>query len=211
MVVFAARCRKTAAKRSGAPLWALLVMAFAGSAISAPNSGWAQGSEPPRFAGEVSATIGLGHSFRWDDELSGNGLNIGAGVAIVHESGFALEVESNRTRLSQVGGIRSATSVSVVVRYQFATPRFQPYLLAGVGALWSSHVSSEETLVDHDVVLLEMEHSDVGIGPDLGGGLRLVSGGPISIKAEIRWLDASLRSRANLGVVRLSIRVAYSW
>jgi hypothetical protein len=77
--------------------------------------------------------------------------------------------------------------------------------------LWSKYLSSEVTVVNGELELVQTELSEGGLGPDLGGGLQVLVAGPISINPEIRWLDASVRSMGNFGVLRLAIRTAYSW
>lgn len=191
---------------------ALLIIVSIGSTVCVPAVGWAQPAEPARLTPEVSLILGLGHVYRWDDQVFGDRLNIGGSLAIMHRSGFALEFESDRTvGLPPDSRVRSATITSVVVRYQFRARRFQPYILAGVGVLWSKYLSSEATVVGGEVVRTDIEQNEAGLGPDLGGGLRVLVAGPISVNPEIRWLDASFRARANLGVTRFSIRAAYAW
>ena len=190
----------------------LLIIVSLGTTICVPTVGFAQPTEPSAIEPEVSFLIGLGHVYRWDDQTFGDRLNLGGSVSIRHRSGFALELEADRTvNLPADSLVRSATITSVVVRYQFRSRRFQPYLLGGVGVLWSKYLSSEVTVVNGELELVQTELSEGGLGPDLGGGLQVLVAGPISINPEIRWLDASVRSMGNFGVLRLAIRTAYSW
>jgi hypothetical protein len=63
------------------------------STLGIPAISWAQGE---RWTPEMSAAVGLGHVFRFDDETFGNPPNAGAAVAIAHRSGWAFELEVDR-------------------------------------------------------------------------------------------------------------------
>ncbi len=181
---------------------------------------------------EATAGIALGHVFRFEDQTFGDQPNVTAGFALLHRTGLGVEVEMNRTLgltpspapcgiviggapAVCVGnahdGVRSATIASVSAQYELTERGLRPYLVAGVGVLHTNSVWSRANVVGTQVVLTEEALSDTGVGPDLGAGLRLAPARNVTIRPEIRWLDASLLSRLNLAVTRLSVRVGYSW
>ena len=45
----------------------------------------------------MSVGVGLGHVFVYEGDALGDRLNIGGSLAIVHRSGFGVELEVNRT------------------------------------------------------------------------------------------------------------------
>jgi hypothetical protein len=189
-------------------------------------------AQSPAWTRELSVGYGLGHVFRFDDATYGNVPNISGGVALVHRSGWGLEVEANRSMgltpksspcgiviegrpASCIGdahdGVESALVASAGVRYQFGSGRIQPYLTAALGILHSRSVWSTASVVGPRVILTEEHVRDTGIGPDLGAGLRFRMGRRLSLSPEVRWLDASVRSRLNLAVTRLALRTAVTW
>jgi opacity protein-like surface antigen len=194
------------------------------STLCLPTLGWAQGQWTP----EISASVGLGHVFRYNDETFGNGLNAGGAVAIAHRSGLVIELAADRmfglepkpapcglVNNTCVGGghygPRDATVGSLGVHYRFRGARFQPFLFAGVGVLWTESLHTITYTSTSPAVMVERESRDRGFGPDLGGGVRIVLSRHVAISPEIRWLDASLVSRENLAITRLGIRTTYSW
>jgi hypothetical protein len=193
--------------------WLLLAPALA----IAQNRAWTP---------EFSAATGIGHVFRWDDQAFGDEPNVGGAVILVHRSGFALEVEADRTiglepkpapcgvvRVACVGnahdGPRSMTIASMTAHYRFKGKRVQPYLLGGIGIMWSRSLHSLTQIQGTIAIISESESSDRGFGPDLGAGLRILIGHRLAVSPELRWLDAPWTSRQNLAVTRLLLRVAY--
>jgi opacity protein-like surface antigen len=192
-----------------------------------PGIIWAQASPP--LTAEASIGVGLGHVFRYEDQGFGDRLNAGGSASIVHRSRFAFELEGNRTReLSPVptpcgivgvtcvgvghDGPRSVMSVSANLQYRFRSgQRIQPYVLAGLGVMRSTSAHSITRVSGTQAIVAEDESRDTGFGPDLGAGIRVRLSKTISISPEIRWLDASLLSRENLAVTRVTIRAAYAW
>ncbi len=195
-------------------------------ALLVPRASWAQ--SPPLIIAELSAGVGLGHVFRFDDQTFGDRLNLGGSVAVVDGSGFAFELEANTTRelspipapcgivgVTCVGvghdGPRSIMSISANLQYRFRSRRLQPYVLAGLGVMRSTSVHSTTRVMGSQAIVTEEESRDTGFGPDLGAGLRIPISRSLSINPEIRWLEASVLSRENLAVTRLTLRVAYSF
>jgi hypothetical protein len=209
--------------------WTTVVMLMATTAIPRPGS--AQTHPSATWTREVSAGVGLGHVFRYEDQTFGDRPNISGAVAIVHRAGLGVELEINGTLgLSPspapcgtaidavpacVGrthnGVRSATIGSVLARYQFSRRGVRPYVTAGLGVLRSRSVWSSGVVEGNQIILTETELTDIGVGPDLGAGIRVDVTRRASIRPEVRWLEASFRSRLNLAVTRLSIRTVYSW
>ncbi len=208
----------------------IFLAAIAVVAISAGSA--AAQSTPSSWTREVSAGVGLGHVFRFDDRTFGNRPNVSAGVRLTHRTRLGVDVELNRTLgLSPspapcaivinnvpavcVGsahdGVTSATIASVGVRYQFTAGKVRPYVTAGVGMLRSTSVWSTARVSGDRVILTEDAMSETGFGPDLGAGLRIPLGSHMSISPEVRWLEASWRSPLNLAVTRATVKWAYSW
>lgn len=200
---------------------------FATLASFSPGIIWAQSAAP--FNAEMSIGIGVGHVFRNEDQSFGDKLNLSGSAAVVHRSGFALELEGNRTRelnpvptpcgivgVTCVGvghdGPRSVMSVSADLQYRFRKgQRIQPYVLAGLGVMRSISMHSTTRVIGTQATVTEDESSDTGLGPDLGAGVSVRLSNAISISPEIRWLEASLLSRENLAVTRVTLRTAYAW
>jgi hypothetical protein len=194
------------------------------STVAFPTLARAQSQWTP----EVSASVGLGHVFRYSDETFGDELNAGGAVAIAHRSGLIFEFEADRTfglepKPAPCGlvnntcagqgryGPRDATVASFGVHYRFGGGRVQPFLFGGVGILWTTSLETITYASTFPAVMVERESRDRGFGPDLGGGVRIVLSPHVAISPEIRWLDASLMSRENLAITRLGIRTTYAW
>ena len=209
-----------------APLAAVLAILLA-----IPSAGSAQTASPP-WAPELSAAVGVGHVFRFEDESFGTEPNISVATAIRHSSGWAFEAEANHTfgltptpapcgvyidgvpvacTGSARSGVLQASSVSFNVRYLIARRRVQPYLMAGLGVLHTRSLSSVTTVRGGEAFQHDFEKSDTGLGPDLGAGLRVPLTRHASINPEVRWLEGAILGRENLAVTRLSVRAAYSW
>jgi hypothetical protein len=195
------------------------------STLSLPTLGW---SQDRRWTPEVSAVVGLGHVFRFDDETFGDRLTAGAAVGIAHRSGATIEIDAehvfglepkpapcglvNNTCIGNGRyGVRQATVASLAMNYRFGDNRVQPFLVAGVGMLLTTSLHTTTYASTSPAVMVESESRDRGFGPDLGAGLRLMLSPRVAISPEIRWLDASLLSRENLAITRLGIRTTYSW
>ena len=199
-------------------LLTMLTLAF-------PTVAWTQ--DRP-WTPEISAGVGIGHVFRFDDETFGNPLDASAAVAIAHRSGLVIELQVDRVfglepKSAPCGlvnntcigdgryGPREAAVASLGVHYRFSGDRVQPFLFAGLGILWTASLHTITYPNTSPAVMVEGESRDRGFGPDLGAGLRMVLSPHSAISSEIRWLDASLLSRENLAITRLGIRATYSW
>jgi hypothetical protein len=101
---------------------------------------------------------------------------------------------------------------SATLQYRFRKTRVQPYLLAGLGVMWSRSLHSETRVTGPSAaVITEHESRDRGFGPELGAGVRLNLGRHFAASPEVRWLDAPWLSRQNLAVTRLGVRASYAW
>lgn len=200
-------------------------IAAAALALWFPAAAWGQSHE---FNPELSAGVGLGHAFRFEDRSYGNRLNVSVGVAIAHRSGLAVELEGNRTQaldppetpcgivgVTCVGsghdGPLGASSASATVHYRFGRGRLRPYVLAGLGAMWSAWLHSKTQIVGDRATITETASRDVSVGPDLGAGVRFQLSKAVSINPEFRWLEGSWGGRESLSVMRLTLRTAYAW
>jgi opacity protein-like surface antigen len=195
------------------------------SALSLATPGRAQDD---RWAGEISAGIGIGHVFRFNDEGFGDPLTAGAAVSMAHRSGIVLELTLERVfglepRLAPCGlvnqacvgdgryGPRGAAVASLGMHYRFRHGRIQPFLFAGIGALWTTSLHTTTYASSNPAVMVESESRDRGFGPDLGAGLRIRLSPHVAISPEVRWLDAPLLSRENLAITRLGVWTTYFW
>ena len=168
------------------------------STVWFPTLGWAQGDQ---WTPEVSASVGLGHVFRYDDETFGDSLNAGGAVAIASRSGLVIEFEADRVfglepepapcglvNNTCVGGgrygPREATVASLGVHDRFRGDRIQPFLSAGVGVLWTATLHTTTYGGTRPAVMVESESRDHGFGPDLGAGLRIMLSPHVAISPE---------------------------
>jgi opacity protein-like surface antigen len=210
----------------------IIAFAFGLVATAAPRSSAAQAPPDAGWSTEIHAGFGLGHVFRFEDQTYGDRSNVAAGIALRYRTGLGVSIELNRTLglpaapapcgilidgvpANCVGSARngalSATVASISAEYQFAFGRVRPYVTAGLGVLRTRSVWSTAVVRGNEVFFSEEEMRDTGIGPDLGAGVRFELTPRFSLGPEVRWLDASLQSRANLAVTRVSVRAAYSW
>lgn len=176
---------------------------------------------------EVSIGAGLAHVFRWEDQTYGNPANVGGGVGIAHSSGWAIEVHGDRTLgldpLPAPCGLVTATCVGVAhygptamsvasinARYHFSGRRLEPYLIGGLGLLFSRSLHSMTEVQGPIAIMTESQSRDRGFGPELGAGLRLPLARGWSLNGELRWLDAPWLSRQNLAITRVTAQVTYT-
>lgn len=203
----------------GTLLMTLLVLATPGMAFSQQRgSSWTP---------ELSISGGVGHVFRLQDQSFGGRGNIGGSMAIAHRSGFVIELEADRIfglepQLTPCGiagvtcigtgfdGPRTTTVTALNVQCRFTSRRLQPYLTAGIGALWSRSFHSLTHVRGVIAEITTMQSSDRGFGPDVGGGLRIALGRRVAISPEIRWLNAPWLSRENLAATRVMLRATYA-
>ncbi len=177
---------------------------------------------------EVFGNLAGGYPFRFEDRGFGNKPSAGAGFGVYHDSGLGVQVEANRTfgltptparcgiagipcegqaRQGLSGGV-SIVSVDAVYRFG---DRLQPYLIGGIGGLWSENVSSVLHLYPDRAIFEEQKWKDSGLAFNAGGGLRIRLGRALSLRPEIRLYHATARSRANLSLLRSSVSIAYGW
>lgn len=192
----------------------------------------AQGTDSGAWSRSLSGGLALGHVYRFEDTTFGNAPNVVLGAGVRHRNGFGVDVEWNHTFGLTPGpapcgiiidgvpaqcvgqgrdGVEAVTVGAVGVRYTFTRTRLRPYLTAGLGVLRSSSVWSTASVQGNRVVLTEQRLLDTGFGPDIGAGVTFAVSPHVSIQPEIRWLDASVHSRVNLGVTRAGARISYDW
>jgi opacity protein-like surface antigen len=193
-----------------------------------PGGGRAQPALPPAIGFELFGSIAGGTLFRVEDQRLGDGLNLGAGIAAVHRSGLGVELEWNRTLgltanpapcglvgISCEGaareGVTSATIVSVNALYHFGRSRFRPYVTGGAGVLRSAGFSSILHVREDRAVFQEERWTDTGLALNAGFGVKIRLGRSLWLRPELRVYDASLRSRANLSLLRISAGIGYHW
>jgi opacity protein-like surface antigen len=184
-------------------------------------------AQTPSWTPELSVSAGIGHVFRWEDQTYGDEPSAGGAVGLVHVSGWAFEIHGDKTfglsarqircgvvNVTCIGSAREGptamATLSIGARYQFSGRHIQPYLLGGLGMMWSRSLHSLTQVRGPIAIISESASSDRGFGPDLGGGLRIPLTGSWSLHAELRWLDASWLSRQNLAVTRVMARVTYA-
>jgi len=195
--------------------------------LAVPGAAAAQSPAGPTWAPEISVSGGLGHVFRWEDQTYGDKPDVGGAVTVVYRSKFAIDLAFDRViglepRLVPCGlvnvecvgiahyGPYSAAVTSLAFQYRFAGTRVRPYLLGGLGVLWSKSLHSLTQVQGPIAIVSESASSDRGFGPDLGAGVRITFGRHFAVSPEIRWLDAPWLSRENLAVTRLVVRVSYA-
>ena len=161
----------------------------------------AQAQTEPRSGSRVDVfvSVGWGRVWRYEGRAYGSGLNIGTGVTIRVSSGWGIGLETDWT----IGPRSAPVVVCVNASYRFRSDRqVQPYLSAGIGALWTRH--------DRRAGDTRSPGTEVGFGPNLGAGLRLAdSGGPF-FQADISWIEGAWLSPANLSVTRMSVAAGRS-
>lgn len=191
--------------------------------VGVPSIAWAQSGA---WTPEIYIGGGLGHVFRWEDRTYGDRANAGGGVGIAHSSGWAFEVHGDWTfglepplapclvNVTCVGvghdGPTSMTAASINARYHFNKRRLRPYLIGGLGVLWSRSLHSLTQTQGPIAIVTESQSSDRGFGPELGAGLRLPLARGWSLNGELRWLDAPWLSRQNLAITRITTHVTYA-
>jgi opacity protein-like surface antigen len=194
-----------------------LTLAFAGPA-------WAQ---PSADRGELFASLASAHIFRAEDRSFGNPVDIGVGVRAPIARSIGIEVEVNRAlglqavpaRCGVVGGcegtaregVLDATLATANVYVRFPHGRLEPFLIGGVGGLWTTSVNSLTRIRDGVGVMSEMVERDAGLAIGFGGGADVRLTRRLSVRPEVRVYDSTAMSRTNLAVIRTAVAVGYRW
>jgi opacity protein-like surface antigen len=203
---------------------------------AATQSALAQGLEPARTVRplEIIASAAAAHVFRFDDQGFRNHLNFGVGVEAPVWRKLRLGAEINRTfgfspgtvKCGAIGsapnqplpcagsareGVAAATAGSITATYLVGEERVQPYVLGGIGIVNAKMYTSSAIVRQNVVEFREIEATSTGIGPALGGGVRVSISRHIAIRPEIRFLNGIALSSLNLSQWRISIGAAYGW
>lgn len=206
---------------------ALRLLAITLAALALPALAGAQDA-PAAWTPEVSIAAGLGHVFRWEDQTFGDRPAAGGGLAVAHRSGWVVQLDAHNTfglrpkpqRCGLVGitclgqareGPDALAALSLTVHHRFGRRRLQPYVLAGLGMMWSRSVHSLTQVRGATATVTEWTSRDSGVGPEIGGGFTVRVSRRLTLSPEIRWLEAVWRSRENLSVARPQLRASYSW
>lgn len=168
----------------------------------------AQGAPTNEYKVEAFGSLGLGALSRFDDSTPfGSGISFGGGI------GFRLlnplEVKLDVHGMSGLKeSVRSAMVVSASAAYHFSTryPAVQPYVLGGVGMLRTNNKVS--TYLNRRFVA---DFTDVGLGVNVGAGLRVFVTPTVSLRPEVTYINALWNSRENLSETRVSMAVGYHW
>ena len=176
----------------------LVCMASTYAAAQPPQNGAA-----PNSGARVEAvvTVGWGRLWRWESQTRfGSGLNIGGTVIVRGDSGVGLSVGVDRT----LGVASAPTAFSTNLRYYFRSGHsVQPYLMAGLGALWIDKRGLPANAGRADGI-------DVGFGPNLGMGLAYLNDRATWSLPEVQWLEGSWLSPFNLSITRVGGGAGYS-
>jgi hypothetical protein len=167
-----------------------IILSMLAAAALAPEVASAQSAPTRSSSVEVFVTIGVARLWRYEDRSFGKGLNVGVGVAARRQNGVGVSLQIDRA----FGWSRSRTPhgaptvASANFQYFFGDRRVQPYLTAGMSALWSD---------------------DVGFGPNLGAGFRADAGDHWSLGPDIQWAEGTWLSRSNLSVTRFGVATGF--
>jgi hypothetical protein len=169
---------------------AIVALYAAGAAVALATDASAQVSPAGHPRVEITIGVGWGRVWRWESHRRfGQGLTVGGGVTVRGTSGWAAAISADHT----FGPPASPTTVTANLQYFFrGDEHVQPYLSAGLGALVTKTLLRDATA------------TDVGLGPNLGAGLRVSGNGRVAARTEVQWLEGSWRSPLNLSVTRLT-------
>ena len=177
--------------------------------------------------GELFANLASAHIFRAEDRSFGNPVAIGGGVRLPIARRLGIEVEVNRAlglqaapaRCGILGGcegtaregVLDATLASANVYVRFPHGRVEPFLIGGVGGLWTTSVNSVTRMRDGVGVMSELEQRDAGLAIGFGGGVDVRLTPRLSVRPEIRIYDSTAMSRTNLAIIRTAVGMGYRW
>ncbi len=184
---------------------------------------------------EITASLAVGHVFRFDDRGYSAKPNLGVGIEVPLWRGLRAGAEINRTfglspDAAKCGsiypapgqpacpctgsareGVGTAAAASFTAGYYFGNARIQPYLLGGVGILRTRQYSASYIVRTDHVEPQENATSNTGVGIAFGIGLRIAISWRLSVRPEFRFCDGTALSSANLSQTRFSAGLGYSW
>jgi opacity protein-like surface antigen len=174
---------------------------------------------------ELFMSVAWAHIFRAEDRTLGDRPDIGAGVRLPLGRRVGVELEVNRTLdlhadAAPCGlvagcegaareGLLDATLASANVYGRLARGRVEPFVIGGVGGLWTRSVSSVTTVRGGIGVISEVETRDIGLAISAGAGIDVALTPALSVRPQIRIYDSTAMSRVNLTIIRTS--VAAGW
>ena len=187
---------------------------------------WAQPSRD-RGRGELFVSLASAHIARAEDRSFGTPIDIGGGVRVPIARRIGVEIEVNRAlglqadtaRCGIVGrcegaareGLLDATLATANVYVRFPRGRVEPFLVGGVGGMWTRTVNSVTTTRSGIGIMSEVEDRDIGLAIGFGGGATVTLTPRWSVRPEIRIYDSTAMSRTNLAVIRTAVAVGYRW
>ena len=194
--------------------------------LASAGAAWAQPSADGG-GGELFASLASAHIFRAEDRSFGNPIDIGAGVRVPIARRIGIEVEVNRAEGLQAAparcgilggcegtareGVLDATLATANVYVRFPHGRVEPFLIGGVGGLWTTSVNSVTRMRDGVGVMSEQEQRDAGLAIAFGGGADVRLTRRLSVRPEVRIYDSTAMSRTNLAIIRSAVAVGYRW
>ena len=171
------------------------------------DSALAQGASTNNHKVEVFGSVGWGALSRFDDSTPfGSGTSIGGGIGFrpLNRLGLELDVHG-MSGLKE--SVKSTIAVSASATYDLSTSyRARPYVLGGIGILRTNHRTS-----DYLVRQFMTDFTDVGCGLGVGLGVRVFVTPAVSLRPEVRYVNALWNSTENLSETRASMAVGYHW
>jgi opacity protein-like surface antigen len=192
-----------------------------------PLAAEAQMTMNPTWQPEAGGSLAWGHTVRFGDQTFGDTPNLGLTLSARHETGLGFEVEVNKTfgltpepvpcsgvvpcTGEAVSGVRTTLITSGNVLYYFSGNRVRPYVIGGIGVMWTDWAYSITMARGHVDEIMQRDERDTGMVISFGGGLRIHLAENLSVRTELRVYDSSALSRSNLTLVRTSVGIGVGW
>jgi opacity protein-like surface antigen len=203
------------------------VVTLAALFVLPPFAAEGQTTMMPTWQPEVGGSLAWGHTVRFGDQTFGDTPNLGLTLGARHETGLGFEVEVNKTfgltpdpvACSGVvpcigeafSGVRTTFITSGNVLYHFSGNRIRPYVIGGIGVMWTDWASSITWARGNVHEIMQRDDRDTGMVISFGGGLRIHVAEHLSVRPELRVYDSSALSRSNLTLVRASVGIGVNW
>ena len=176
---------------------------------------------------EAGGSVAWGHTVRFGDQTFGDTPNLGLTLGARHETGLGFEVEVNKTFGltpepvpcsgvapcvgEAVSGVRTTLITSGNVLYHFGGHRVRPYVIGGIGVMWTEWAQSITFARGNVDEILQRDERDTGMVISFGGGLRIQLTEHLSVRPELRVYDSTALSRSNLNLIRASVGIGVGW